>query len=478
MTDLTRKQFLGRSAQIAGAGSLLVPALARGTAGTDPLHPVTLHQSVSELCAFGPRRTGTDAERRSADWLAGELAKSGCQVRVDRYPFRQWNLGAWDVQLTTAAPGPETAALPRRIATHPIWGMGHSAEGEADLVYVGYATDKELDAHDLRGKVAIVDGKVLLSVFSTFAGSKGAYWRLVERGAVAMLAPSDAPGNLVRLLAFGDNRLDASPIPAFTVGRQDFGVLRRAARPGGAKVRFSIDAHYAPGMTQDVVATLPGKSDREQLMVCAHHDSMFAGALDNATGVAGLIGLAHHFAARPLRSRPKTMTFLSVAGHDTGFPHLGVRHWMEQNPELMRRLTTFLTLDHLAGVGAEDLPGGLVRTGLDEKRALVMSNNAVLYALVCEAVVKHRLLPAFPIPEPLARPNPDLEGRMIEAGVPALNLTMAYPWYHTEQDTPDKIPAGQLGRSVRAYRDMLERLQRIPGSMVRGAERRAPSPAH
>lgn len=471
MPQLTRKQLLQRGAATVGAAAFggVTPSFAQ--AAGSPLSGDTLHRDVRDLCAFGPRRTGTGAEHDASAWVAERLEASGCDVRLEPYPFRQWILDSWNVELAAGPAGSEVTAFPREVATHPIWAT-RPAAGEAELVYVGYGTQKELDRHDLRGKAVLVDGNVVLNVFATYNVDGYVYWNAAKRGAVAMFATSDAPGNLVRMIGMAHNELDDNPIPAFTVGREDFGVLRRAARGGGARIRYWLDARFTDGTTHDVVATLPGhRTTRDGLVACAHTDSMFTGALDDATGIAGLIGLAHHFAARPAWRRPKPMTFLAVTGHDTGFPHLGVRHWVEGHPDQVRTLSGFCTLDHLAGVAAEDTTKGVWRRGGDEERVLLMSNNALLFALTAQVAVRHRLFPSIPAPEPVARANPDLEGMLVDHGVPSVNMTMAYPWYHTPEDTPEKIPPGQLARITRAYRDLLEGMQRMPPGWLRRAER-------
>ena len=49
-----------------------------------------------------------------------------------------------------------------------------------------------------------------------------------------------------------------------------------------------------------------------------------------------------------------------------------------------------------------------------------------------------------------------------EQGYPALMLTdtapYRYPWYHTAQDTPDKVDYARLARVVRGLRGMLAEL--------------------
>lgn len=461
---MNRRALLRRAGAAAGSACSLPLIEGVAQAASDPLAAGRLHQHVVDLCAFGPRRTGLPPQRDASLWLAQKLRAAGLEVQVNDYSFRQWLLDDWSVDLL---PGDGSS---HRLATHPMWAMGTSVEGEAELVDVGYGTERELDRVDLRGKIAVVDGEMIANVFATYAGLLGqVYWKVVERGGVGMLGTADAPGNLVRLINVGDNRLDDNPMPAWTVGREDFARLRAAAKRG-ARARYSLAAEFTDGTTQDVVGVLPG-TGQDALLVDAHVDSMFTGALDDATGVAGVIGLAEHFAAKPKRARPKTMYFVGVTGHDTGYPHNGMRNFVESHPELLDRLAASITLDHLAGQGATDTGDGIRLSPLDEERCMLVSNNLLLATMVGSVIVKYGLMPTVPLPEPLARANKDMEGRLVDAGVPSVNVTMAYPWYHTPDDTPDKIPPAQLRRAVRAHADLLEQLQWIPRSTLRAAER-------
>src|SRR5437588_9346926 len=60
--------------------------------------------TVTELASFDRRGAGTDAERRAARWLAGELTKSGRTVEVETFWCRpNWALAqAWHVSLALA----------------------------------------------------------------------------------------------------------------------------------------------------------------------------------------------------------------------------------------------------------------------------------------------------------------------------------------------------------------------------------------
>ncbi|CAB4721170.1 MAG: M28 family peptidase [Actinobacteria bacterium] len=466
---MTRAAFLAAMAAAAGSAtvptsSAAVPEVAR--AAFDPMSPARLHRRVREVCDFGPRWTGYPAEHRASRWVAQRLRDAGLRVDVDRYGFRRWDVRKWRVELLLPGGG----VVP--ISTFPLWST-HAGAGTADLVDVGFGSDPELAMHDLEGKAVVVTGKALLNVFSTY---RDVYFHAADAGAVSMFVSSDAPDNLIRPTSWSKNQLDKNPIPGFNLGAQDLARVRAAAQAGG-RIRWRLDSSHVDGTTYDVTAGLPGSgAEPGALMVCAHVDSWFTGALDNATGVAGLIGLAEHFARVPVAERPKDMYFVSVTGHDTGFPYGGLQHWVERHEDLVGSLDGFVNLDHLAAHheehvstgGVIDMLGLEIDTPFDQERALFTSAHPELLAIWAPVLLQYRLAPAVPAPTaPALTPNPDLEGIIAERGVPTSSLTMATPHYHTVGDTPDRIPPEQLSRSVMAHRDVLTALQGTAGAVLR-----------
>ncbi len=81
-------------------------------------------ETVSELTKFTGRGAGSDAERRAARWLAGQLQDNGRRARIEPFWCRpNWALAhAWHVGLGLAASlvavgsAPVGGALTRRCA--------------------------------------------------------------------------------------------------------------------------------------------------------------------------------------------------------------------------------------------------------------------------------------------------------------------------------------------------------------------------
>ncbi len=420
---------------------------------TAPMSPDRLHGWVRELSSFQPRWPGYPAEREAGEWLAQRLANAGVDTRIDTYSFRQWQLDGWSVELHSA----DDVVLP--LKSFPLW-SSRGGQGSAELVDVGLGSEPELLAQDISGKAVVVTGKALLNVFATYPDT---YHRAAELGAVAMFVTSDAPDNLIRPTSSSQNRLDDNPIPAFQMGARDLARLRQAAGEGG-RVRWMLEAEHRDGITRDVVGRLPGSGALPgHILICAHYDAWFAGALDNATGVSGLIGLAEHFAALPQEQRPRDILFVGVTGHDAGYPHLGMNHWITANAGLIEDTELFVNLDHLAAHGEEHVSGAgiidmlglsLDRPG-DEERALFTTRHPALSRLLLPYLLEQGLYAGVFPTVPEVNANGDLEGIMGELGVPTVNLTMATPHYHTREDTAERIPPEQLSRAVTAHRDFI-----------------------
>ena len=470
---INRRAFLARSALL--SATLALPSILTACKSSvppvsdelaqlsDPMDPARLHGWVRQLCAFQPRWAGYPEERRATEWLAARLTDAGIRTTIEPYGMRKWQLNDWQVGLI------ENGQV-EKINSFPMWSTKGDT-GTAELVDVGLGSEPELLAQNLEGKAVVVTGRALLNVFSTYSDT---YHRAAELGAVVMFVSSDAPDNLIRPTSSGQNYLDDNEIPAFQLGAQDLARMRTAAQNGGS-ASWHLDAEHVDGTTHDVVARLPGSGSEEgAILICAHYNAWFTGALDNATGVAGLIGLAEHFAALPLQERSRDMIFLGVTGHDAGYPHGGVNHWISAYPEIVANLDLFVNLDHLAAKGEEhitgtgiiDMLGLLIERPGDEERMLFTTAHPALARTFMPYLAEYTLMAGVAPTVPTVNANGDLKGLMGELGVPSVNLTMATPHYHTEEDTPDRIPAEQLSRAVMAHRDFLSEILGMSRSQI------------
>ena len=129
----------------------------------------------------------------------------------------------------------------------------------------------------------------------------------------------------------------------------------------GVEVQENVDVERAVKTVHNVVGWLPGETD-EYLIIGAHYDhlglggqfslapsltgTVHPGADDNASGTAGVIELARHFAALP---KPKRgILFMTFAGEELGL--LGSGYYVN-HPELpLDKAVTMINMDMIGRV--------------------------------------------------------------------------------------------------------------------------------
>ncbi|TAD85990.1 MAG: M28 family peptidase [Bacteroidetes bacterium] len=129
----------------------------------------------------------------------------------------------------------------------------------------------------------------------------------------------------------------------------------------GKPERFDalVDAEYVPDFSaQNVQGFLRGTAQTDSLLVfTAHYDhlgmmganTMFAGANDNASGVALMLSLAKHYAANPPRFN---MLFLAFGGEEAGL--IGSKYYVEHPLVSLKKIRFLINLD-LVGNGEEGI---------------------------------------------------------------------------------------------------------------------------
>lgn len=166
--------------------------------------------------------------------------------------------------------------------------------------------------------------------------------------------------------------------------------------PLGARIAATIHNSLRSFESQNVIALWPGRSGREFVMYTAHWDSLgvdpgrpgrniFNGAVDDATGVAGLLALAQSFKhtdPKPERS----IAFLATTAAEPDL--LGSRYYLE-NPVLpLRETAAVINVDML-------LNGGRTR----DVSILGFGNNDLEDAARAEALLQGRDAHADPNPQ-------------------------------------------------------------------------------
>jgi hypothetical protein len=332
---------------------------------------------------IGVRQCGTEQAAAAADAIADAFRALGLRPRFQEFPLLRYD-----------AQEPE------------LWVEGERWRvGPCMYAHPGICAGRVERLSD--GCWAVGDGRLVRSVFG--------------RGPIPFTARVAAGGHV------------ATPPTAF-LSRADDERLR-----AGQEARLVVRGAWVGGhRDRNVVVSIPGASS-EKVVVGAHFDSVWrgAGAIDNATGVEGLLRLARRFAGQRL---PRTLELVAFAAEEIGL--VGARRYVAEHRE-RDALSSILGTVNLDCIGYGEQLQLLCSTEGLRDRALAAAARlgltdryAVVTTLGGDAGTDHM---------PFA-----------EAGVPAMSiLHFPYEEYHLPDESLAMVDERRLDDAVELAADLV-----------------------
>jgi hypothetical protein len=334
--------------------------------------------------------------------------------------------------------------------------VGTPAAGiDAEAVWVGLGTEGDFAGRDVRGKVVVVQSMPMPGVVAHSASYNGSAKRAVERGAAAMIINIAIPGNYKVAAYYG------AALPSFSIGTEDMTALQQMMAAGPVHVQARMDVEKRSGLRDaNVWGELPGTSD-EDILVMAHHDAYFEGALDNASGMSVMIGLAEYFARIPKEQRRRTIKFVTTSGHHAG--SLGTA-WMHENrATFLAKTALAINCEHVAVTQAyfdRMSPTMHMSDNIDARRWWV-NGSGQLATMVLNA---YRLF-GVTIYDTMD-PTTTADMAVMDRDVPSIQLIESAVYYHTDHDTVTVVPAPGLAAVARAYAKIIDQVNTLPLSAL------------
>jgi hypothetical protein len=392
-----------------------------------------LLRTLEDLAAIGDKRVGTAGGQRAAAYLGARFNALGLPPRVDPFYFPRHEV--LDASLDVIVGG----AL-RPIGFEVLEGCG-GGRMRADLTFAGWADDP-LARAALGGQVALVDRHLLYHRSTQ-------YRNVVDAGARALIQVSTAPGNLCQVGSVRRAWEASGAVPALSIGSSD-GHLLKTALAAGQRVEaiVAVDVRVTRGVGQNVLAVVEG-FEPAQLVIGAHYDSWFAGSTDNGGGVAALLALAERWARRP---QPRyTMVFVAWDGEEVAL--YGGYHYLRHHVVLGQApVLAVINFETPSAHGAQAY--GLARSSQAAlERAIVSVGLHDLFAANLTMDL---------VPELFGGVIPtDIQG-LYRSGMPTVSTAVDSPYYHTVEDTPDKVDLQRLAETVDGFDRALARLMAEP----------------
>jgi Zn-dependent M28 family amino/carboxypeptidase len=390
-----------------------------------PTDPNAIISTLNELAAFGNKRVGTEPGRQAGEYVLSRMQKAGLtDVHLESFQFPRHVIDSKSLAATV-----DGAAMVPAPAFDILEGSG-AGHADADVVYVGTAHPAEVAAVDLHGKIALLDR-------DRSYHRSAQYNNVSMAGAVAMLYNSAASGNLIQV---GSVRTDGwsplGPIPVVTIGNDD-GVALETAIKAGKTVHAVIDVqvHAEPSVGNNVIGRIEGSDPQHMIVLGAHYDTWFTGSCDNGGGVAALLAMAER---RLKEGKPRyTLVFVGYDGEEValygGYDYLRKHRIVGKDPILavLNFEMPAARMSTLLGLARSNHPA------LDD--ALKTAGLGIDYPLYAGMELVPTLFGGL-IPT-------DIQG-IYRNGVPTASTAVDSPWYHTVEDTPDKVDSDAEAQDV------------------------------
>ena len=389
---------------------------------------------------FWGRNVGTSGHVATQDWVEGYFRRYGLDD-IYRQPFELnpvWEPTAWD--LTFASNGEEftleSARPPQGAVSTPPEGI------EFDLVWLGGGSAADYIGRDVEGKAVLIHDIPRPGTLRHTIRDEGALARAFDRGASAVGIVYGISDNFAVWQRTDDR-------PGFNVGYEDGMRLRDLLGRGErVTVRYTMESEMRNGLrAASVWGTLPGVSD-EEILIVAHMDGYFQAALDNASGLAVMVGLLEHYAGFPRSERPRTLRFLGSVGHHGG---PGTR-WLYDNRETALANTVLaINLEHVAAVRTKYWGRRLRMMNAVSPMRWWVNGSPLLLETALDAFVRFNV-------GVTADMDPGASGEMsrLARELPSIQVITSPEIKHTEQDTPEWVPAAGLEQIARAYAKIID----------------------
>ncbi len=246
--------------------------------------------------------------------------------------------------------------------------------------------------------------------------------------------------------------------------------MRDLIAAGPTKLKMRLQTEMREGLkTQSVYGTLPGTTD-ESIIVLAHMDAYYDGALDNASGLSVMVAMAEHFSKVPRERRRRSMVFVGTAGHHVGSPNSP--YLRDQRADLIAKTAVMINCEHVSA--AQTLNWGTrlrESTGIEPRRWWVHGSRK-LFDVVLGSYQTFGV-------SVVGDMDPSATGEMgqIDMIAPSLQLIRSPEHKHTDHDIPEFVPAVGLEAVGRAFAKIVDEVNKIDLKDLRATPSAAPTQA-
>jgi hypothetical protein len=403
--------------------------------------------SDTEAMARWVRLSGTEEERASFDYVEGVLGDLGLETTR----HMGWAYISLPERAELTVEGTEVPVITHSMAPEtPDGGL------ELPLVYAGSGTWEDYSGKDVRGKAVLVEGIAIPGKARTAeeAGAAACVFanadEHVHEMIVSTLWGSPTP----------ETRRDLPRVPMVSVGAAGAKVLRESLE-GPARPIVHLTTRVFTGWKEipTLVAQLDGTEEPEKFVLFSGHiDSWHRGAMDNGSANALMLEVLRVLLPHRERLR-RSLRLAFWSGHSHG--RYAGSAWYADNfwEELHENCVLHLNTDSPGGRGATVLTEGQAmaetrEVAADAIRALTGEEfNGSRFGRSGDQSFMSLGIPSLFMFVSEQPPGQDASAGDVAAllGGPGAKGGGVGWWWHTTEDTPDKLDPELLARDARIY---------------------------
>ena len=403
------------------------------------------------------RLSGTPEEARAFDYIEGQLA--GWGYEVNRYENESLIGYPLTASLTVLGDPPLSLSANGYSLSPSTGSQGITGE----VVYVGAGMPADYAGRDVRGKIVLSDGLAM----------PGKARAASQAGAIGQIHSNDEQIHEMCLSPVWGTPIPETAsllpdVPAVGVTREDGEHLKARLASGTIEVRLVTEPYLAWTPIPTLTADLPGTDGNTFVLFSGHVDSWHLGVMDNGTANATQLEVARLLAEHKGELR-RGIRLAFWSGHSHGryasSAWYADSHWHE----LHERCVCHVNVDSVGGVGAtilEEAPTMAETYGFGRGVLADVTGAELEYRRISRSSDQsfwgHGVPTLFATLSEQPRDDSATGAAMAQllgAGSRAGGLGW---WWHTPEDTRDKIDSELLVRDAQIYAETLWQLCTLP----------------
>lgn len=455
---------------------------------------------IEHFCSWEHRRSGTENNRKSAEFIAEKFKEFGMEdIRFDNPDAKLFFPEEWSLTV-------DGEEIPCYFINFTNYngeiGITDTGDITAEMVYVGDGRPEDLAKVDVKGKIVIANNRWYdynLEFFEKNHASDKCWWYdprktvisyqqylfkntydpntwpqnycdAVNQGAVGFIGV--LIDNCNHYVHYNENysqafakfldqnvyHFDKMYRPGLWINRTTGEYLRDKIQANGGSImatmrmKSRVEASHA----NVVSGILPGMSD-EIILVHSHHDSSFNGAIQDASGMSTVLAIAKYFSQIPMEKRKKTLMFAAMDSHFSGYA--GHEGFIKRIQEEGKNVIMDFVVEHVAMEAVDDITreeDEMYFTGEICFRLVYVTENELLLTILKEAMEENNLERTLVVPCIKGKADVCSDGdRFFKAGIPVVSI-IAPPIYLMDPvDKPDKVAKEQLPVIAKTWIDMI-----------------------